>query len=400
MRYSFRLAELLNHVPDPRRRPGRIKAICDYTGLDRHQVASLLKNRAKYIPLNTLSLLCDYLVEHGYAEPQQLPGALFGIEPENFWELLSRRKRLEFCLGVRREQDWPDGDWMRAGDSILLGEMLSGISNVRQTVHEEGAGKQPSGPKSPSLETPTSPAAPGAPGGLHPETLKQSLVWAPRMKVSGDDVQRRAHEVYNHFSEVSGDKAMVAIGSVKSNPVVELIFAATFGAKEWHSQDDVTDAHQRQCPIFLRYREEDPQPASCCSGMKLYAGQTDARPGIYYQRKDGKWGHCRYEEDKYDVAMVFYAHSEPLGRLEMVLGGFSGRATRLLARTLATQSHEFWPPVHQGQGVEVGAFVIEYTLKPKGNEHHDILGAAPIASQKIIRLDSSAIAERIANAGL
>ena len=44
MRYSFRLAEVVNHVPDPRRRPGTIKAICDYTGLDRHQVAALLKN--------------------------------------------------------------------------------------------------------------------------------------------------------------------------------------------------------------------------------------------------------------------------------------------------------------------------------------------------------------------
>ena len=67
MRYSFRLAELLGHVPDPRKRPGTIKAIVDYTGLDRHQVAALLKNEVKYIPLKALSRICDYLIEHGHA---------------------------------------------------------------------------------------------------------------------------------------------------------------------------------------------------------------------------------------------------------------------------------------------------------------------------------------------
>ena len=50
MQYSFRLAELLGHVPDPRKRPGTIKAIVEYTGLDRHQVAALLKNGQIHSP--------------------------------------------------------------------------------------------------------------------------------------------------------------------------------------------------------------------------------------------------------------------------------------------------------------------------------------------------------------
>jgi hypothetical protein len=79
MQYAFRLAELLGHTPDRRKRPGTIKAIVEYTGLDRHQVAALLKNEAKYIPIEALSRLCDYLVEHGYATADQLPGALLGV---------------------------------------------------------------------------------------------------------------------------------------------------------------------------------------------------------------------------------------------------------------------------------------------------------------------------------
>ena len=76
MRYSFRLAEVVGHVPDPRKRPGTIKAICDYTGLDRHQVAALLKNEVKYIPLDALSKLCAYLIERGFAQADELPGRL------------------------------------------------------------------------------------------------------------------------------------------------------------------------------------------------------------------------------------------------------------------------------------------------------------------------------------
>ena len=128
MQYSFRLAELLGHVPDPRKRPGTIKAIVEYTGLDRHQVAALLKNEVKYIPLKALSRLCDFLIEHGHATADQLPGALFSVEPENFWELLARRRRLEMCVGVRKDvsAENPDVSFVVASDSVLLGEILNG----------------------------------------------------------------------------------------------------------------------------------------------------------------------------------------------------------------------------------------------------------------------------------
>ena len=56
-----------------RKRPETIKSIVEHTGLDRHQVASLLKNEAKHIPLEALSRICDYLIDHGYATADQLP---------------------------------------------------------------------------------------------------------------------------------------------------------------------------------------------------------------------------------------------------------------------------------------------------------------------------------------
>ncbi|MFG0262381.1 MAG: helix-turn-helix domain-containing protein, partial [Novipirellula sp. JB048] len=132
MRYAFRLAELLGHTPDRRKRPGTIKSIVEHTGLDRHQVASLLKNEAKYIPLEALSRLCDYLIDHGYATADQLPGALFQINAENFWELLARRGDIEIVVGVRQNDgdDSPENATVVASDSVLFGELLNGVSTL------------------------------------------------------------------------------------------------------------------------------------------------------------------------------------------------------------------------------------------------------------------------------
>ena len=225
MRYSFRLAELLGHVPDPRKRPGTIKAIVDYTGLDRHQVAALLKNEVKYIPLKALSRICDYLIEHGHASADQLPGALFAVEPENFWELLARRRRLEMCLGIRRDPDdptspdeVPEVSYVVASDSVLLGEILNGVTTLGGTASFRGGESQAILP--------------------HPEHLKQSLVWSPG-QASPEEVSERADTVYREFNDFCGDKALVSIGSTKSNPVVEMTISQVFGCEPFTSQDDV-----------------------------------------------------------------------------------------------------------------------------------------------------------------
>src|SRR3954454_9001257 len=170
MRYSFRLAEVVGHMPDPRKRPGTIKAICEYTGLDRHQVAALLKNEVKYIPLDALSKLCAYLIDRGFAKPDELPGRLFGVEPEHFWELIARRRRLELCLGVRQgdSQGTLDDAWVVASDSVLLGELLNGATTLGGTAEHKTEGNEEGQPK-------------GLPVGPrpHPEYLHQSLVWSP-----------------------------------------------------------------------------------------------------------------------------------------------------------------------------------------------------------------------------
>ncbi|MEZ6136816.1 MAG: helix-turn-helix transcriptional regulator [Pirellulaceae bacterium] len=374
MRYEFRLAEVLGHTPDRRKRPGTIKAIVEYTGLDRHQVASLLKNEAKYIPLDALSRLCDYLVEHGHAKAEDLPGALFAVRSEHFWELLARRRKLEICVGVRRPDgdDTPETAWIVASDAVLMGEVLNGVTTLGGTDKLMHA-------KSSSPQAPT-----------HPELMKQTLVWSPG-HVTAEEAIARAHKVYDDFASSSGDKALICLGSVKSNPVVEMVIADSFHATAFESEDNVERASDRKAPFFLRYRDTDPHPPCVSAGMRLSKSEEASEPGIYYETADGSWEYAGGQ----NTALVFYIYYESSGRLEMVLNGFSGRATRLLARTLSNRSEEFWPPVYQENYLQVGAYIVQYEAASESSDQNDILRTDIVGTPTVTPLPIEAIARRL-----
>lgn len=379
MRYAFRLAELLGHTPDRRKRPGTIKQIVEHTGLDRHQVASLLKNEAKYIPLEALSRICDYLIDNGYAAAEQLPGALFAVNAENFWELLARRGEIEIVLGVRQNatNHSPDNATVVASDAVLFGELLNGVSTLGGAAKHQGSGEDDEG-KGHSVPM--------------PDRIQQSLVWSPG-EVPLDDARARATEVFEGFVEAQGDRGIVCIGSVKSNPVVELLFADAFGCTPFVTEDDVDDVSARSCPFFLRYRDSDPKPGGASAGTRLSKNKDAPQPGFYYEKDNGDWAYAG-GKDK-DSALVFYLFREALGRLDMVLSGFSGRSTRLLAKTLAIRGEEFWPPVYEEAGVQIGAYLVQYDNSDTKPSSDDLL-FNPGGAAEILPLSREAIAKRMA----
>ena len=411
MQYSFRLAELLKHEPDPRKRPGTIKAVVEYTGLDRHQVASLLKNEVKYIPLQALSSLCDYLIENGFATADQLPGALFGIEPENFWEMLARRRRLQVCLGVRRDMDPEEagGAFISASDSVMMGEILNGVTTLGGTaVHREHGNDKmlaPTDEHDPLGQDIAAPPVTSTPlrkvsaeimdnnRGVfapQPEHLIQSLVWSPG-QMSEKRVVAKAQEVYKNFSDTRGDKALVCLGSTKSNPVVELVISHAFACDPFVTQDDVADANDRKCPFYMRFRDEDPQPPSLFGGKNLSKKQQAEQPGIYYEAEDGQWKLANEQGDPTFVGFVFYVHRESLGRLELAMGGFSGKATRALADMLSKRADNFWPPNCKDAGMQVGIYIIEFQ---DAEEETDVIQAGINATANIIRVSENSIRRR------
>jgi hypothetical protein len=228
--------------------------------------------------------------------------------------------------------------------------------------------------------------------------LRQSLVWSPG-QASLDECHAMARSVYQAFCEAAGDKALVCLGSNKSNPVVELLIAEAFGGEPFVSQDGVAAPGKRTCPIFLRYRDNDPLFSSCFGGLKLARGTTTTKPGIYYEQADGNWSVCEWENGKYDAAFVVYVHRESQGRMEMALGGFSGRATRLLARLLARRGDEFFPPVYGDEGLQIGAFVVKFSLHRTAAADELARGELS-ADDQIIPLDKEVIARRMTHPDL
>lgn len=419
MRYSFRLAKLVGHTPDPRKRPGTIKQICEFSNLDRHQVAALLKSEVKYIPLEAIGKLCDYLLAKRLAKPKDLPGILFALEPENFWELIARRQWVEVCMGVRKNgpDDTLDDAWIVASDSVMFGELLSGITDFRLWAPKAAADAEvpPSPDDIPIAITEPVASADSAEispvvlmhqngnaaeevatiNPLLPEVLKQTLVWSPGKNVAEyTSLAEKIHESF--WNQEEDDKALVGIGSVKSNPVVERIFANVFGCTAFESQDKVSSPTKRSVPIFIRYRDNDPAHlTSCCGGWQLANGQPADKPGIYFETSSGQWDCCPWDAKKQDSAFVFYVNRPSQGILEMALGGYSGRASRLLAQHLDRCAEKLWPPVYRGQGLEIGAFILRFHLKDKARKDKSFLGSDEAPKIDILPLDTDVIARRM-----
>ena len=348
MKISFRLAELLQQHHDLGR--GTIKRICDHTPLERHKVAALLNNQAKYVSLETMAALCDYLIERHHVDQAQLPGLLFRIEPEEFSALVANRKYLEICIGMRTESkadaealqkkskngrqgglgQGPRRRWVMASDSYLHGIFL----------HElYGLGHQ---------RLPT-----------QPRFMEQRLVSAFGVELGLPDARLEGQKVYDHFKEMGGDRGLLCLGSVRSNVVVETLVAENFGAPPFVSQDRVTRPTQRSCPIFFRYRDDDFQPPSCHGGVELAESEKTSEPGIYFETPGGSWSRCLSNEQE-DAALVFYVYRVPEARLEIVMGGFSGRATLCLALELRGLMGRLWPPSYDTAGLKVGAFIVRF----------------------------------------
>jgi hypothetical protein len=343
MKISFRLKELLDEHHDLGR--GTIKRIAQATTLERHQVASVLGNKAKYVSMETLAAVCGYLIEHHGIKRAELPGKLFRVEPERFSALVADRKFVELCIGTWTEKQRPaaktarpakrnrpaDGRfpprrWVMASDSYLQGNLLHELFALGNENR--------------------------------PEYVDQRLVSAYTEQIPLEKLKQEAERVYRRFRDRVKDRGLICLGSVKSNVVIETLIAEAFGAEPFVSQDGVKRLKDRSCPFFFRYRQDDVQPPSCHGGVNLGGARKRTQPGIYYETAGG-WRLCPSNERE-DVALVFYVYHVPLGRLEMVLGGFSGRATHCLASSLRAITGKLWPPSYRGDEQQVGAFLIRF----------------------------------------
>ncbi len=364
---------------------GIIKRISEATSLERHQVAAVLSNRAKYVSMDTLAALCEYLIQHHQFSRAELPGTLFRIEPEEFSALVGNRKLVQVCIGM-----WTDkrkstkagksrplgagpqqGDaaprrrWVMASDSYLLGILLRELFALGSETH--------------------------------PERVEQCLVSAFTGEVGLAEVKHEAESVFRAFQQSTEDRALVCLGSVKSNVAIEPVVAESFHAEPFLSQDGVRRPKDRSCPFFLRYRDDDAQTPSCHGGVRLARSKETAQPGIYFETPGG-WTCCP-SNDEEDAALVFYAYHVPQAELEVVLGGFSGRATHCLAASLRSIAGKLWPPTYDDGELQLGVFIVRFGFEPSSGQPGETFGTERTyrpSSTEVIPLEEKVLKQKVA----
>jgi hypothetical protein len=332
--------------------------------------------------LATLAGICDYLVNHHHVDRAQLPGLLFRLDPEDLMSLLAQRTYLSVCVGMRVE-DRP-ADQTRAS---LLGSPSAAIAK-RQSVmasdaflhgvvmHERFGGRTPE------------------------QEIHQRLIAAYGLQSDNTHAGEQAEAVYLDFCNRSASRALICLGSVKSNPIAELIMAEAWGAKPFASQDSVNRPTRRRCPVFLRYRDDDFSPPSCHGGKRLSRGRRNGQPGIWYETSSGMWECCPCEPEA-DAALVVYVNYASQSRVEVILGGFSGRATFCLAAALPKEVGRLWPPNYQSDELQVGAFIIRFRFgAPEGRlpRRQDPSRIYEPTEIKVVRLEEDVLKRRLERA--
>jgi DNA-binding Xre family transcriptional regulator len=358
MQISIRLAQLLK--PYLKRRGserGFVAELARGTGVERHTIRALMSNKVTYVNLDSLAKICSYLIQENIVEqPDLLPGAIFARDPERFWELMTRCERLEFCLGTRRAREWPGSRYVMSTDSRLQGVMLARISQVAS--HSAGTG-EPHG------------AGPAAAVSRRPYFSAFHLVNAPSRQSAAEspgpdwhEVLETSNEIYRNLRNYGQRCALIAMGSIKVNPVVERIHAGIVGAEPFQPDLPATAA-ERRFPIFFRYRQNDPRPPSFCGGLELARDRpAELQPGIWYESLDGSWQVAPWDENSHDAAFIAYVHRPNRGEVEVACGGFSSRATGLLTDHLDAIASQLRTPEKVADNLCVAIYVISFTGQP------------------------------------
>ncbi len=124
--------------------------------------------------------------------------------------------------------------------------------------------------------------------------------------------------------------------------------------------------------------------------------QPGNEPGLYFETVVGeKWAHIP-SDDQTDSALVVYRFDHQRKCLEMVLGGFSGRATQCLAEYLRTQdADKFWPSIISNQHLDLGVFVVKFIFRSRRKRDNTAATDASFSDAIVTPLSEKVLAARI-----
>jgi hypothetical protein len=371
VKLSVQLEKLVKQHYHGKRGWGINELIHKKTGLTRAKIHALRSNMAKSISIDTLQKIVGYLASEWHIPPAELLGTLFGVQPSEFWTMFtsstSDHFKVQICQGVRNDHNTAEPKWVNAYDAYLSATF------IRQLVASE-ARRQPD--------------------------LEQCLLRSYFDEQHQEETFAEARSFYERFRLGGGSRALVCIGSVKSLPLSECVLADVFGVTPFAPRTAVRRPLELPIPIFFRYRERDPHPSSAFGGRDFSLAAADGQAGVAFEVDDKHWDFCPISETQ-DAAMVFYVYRPPDETMEVVLAGFSGRATGCIALGLPELANRLWPPRYKQPHVMVGAFIIRYEFPPPSSRHaesHPILTEP--SKTEVVSLSENVLARRLAGTAL
>lgn len=353
MRTEIRLKQLLDEAGEDKH--GRIERIAKATGLHRHTIRKFLQNEATTFSLNTISLICDYLVQIDLGDG--LPGKLFGARPSKLLEAMLAPERVTFYLGESKGQQSKFGfarAWVARDDFGVAARLVERLSRSTER-HSVDAGR-----------------------GLGFAYRHIPSRRADPSKLEPD--RKNAKRAFNRMRNDRRFETSVLIGSQRANYLVEYFVSDLFRSEEFSSKNS-------RVPFHLKYHQPT-GVASCFGGDQPPPGAgTDDQPGIYFRHhNDKKWNFFPTVSRKRGAGIVVVRRDPGLRGMEIAVFGLTGIATAAVGKLVCDTPDRFWPEPRVQAGLEVGVYACGFKLQRMEKDDQDI-DEIRIGSPEIVELD-------------
>ena len=161
------------------------------------------------------------------------------------------------------------------------------------------------------------------------------------------DIKRAIH-LFQEVQNRGPRDSVIMLGSQRANYLVECKVADLFNCKPFERASG-----KPSVPFYLCYRGFDRQVPSCFGGLSGPPGLTGtAKRGTYYIDENNRWISLEWKQAVQDAGIVIVIR-EP-ERVELVVIGFSGRATCALGKELVENPEKFWPEEFRLRGADNG----------------------------------------------
>lgn len=135
--------------------------------------------------------------------------------------------------------------------------------------------------------------------------------------------KNRAGRIFRTMrKQKQSDRAIIMIGSPRVNYLVEYLVADLFNCEPF-----VSPNKEFKVPFYTTYRDFDRPVPSCFGGQANPPGKSDlSGHGTFYLDENFEWQFLQWQKKKSDAGIVIIIREA--GTVEMVVFGFSGRATK------------------------------------------------------------------------